>query len=141
MVNRVVLVGRITKDVELRAVSNEVSVTQFTLAVNRNYTTQSGERPADFIQCVAWRGTAEFMKKFVKKGALLAVEGRIQTRTYEDSTGQTRYVTEVNADNVQLLESRGDTSSDSTDHDISKDEQDEFYQTSKQLVADDDLPF
>ncbi|HLT00169.1 MAG TPA: single-stranded DNA-binding protein [Acholeplasma sp.] len=142
MINRVVLVGRITKEVDLRAVSNNASVVQFTLAVNRNFTSQSGERQADFISCVAWRNQAEFMKKFVKKGALLGIEGRIQTRSYDDANGQTRYVTEVVCDSVQLLESRGDqTSNGEYESKVSKAENDEFYETSKQLVADDDLPF
>lgn len=142
MINRVVLVGRITKEVDLRATTN-ASVVQFTLAVNRNYTSQSGEKQADFIQCVAWRNQAEFMKKFVKKGALLGIEGRIQTRNYEDSTGTTKYVTEVQVDSVQLLEPKGDssTSGEYEDKPSREEQQDEFYETSKKLVADDDLPF
>lgn len=143
MINRVVLVGRITKEVDLKATTNNVSVAQFTLAVNRNYTSQSGEKQADFISCVAWRNQAEFMKKFVKKGALLGIEGRIQTRNYEDSTGTTRYVTEVQVDSVQLLESKGDSSpsGEYEDKTSREEQQDEFYETSKKLVADDDLPF
>jgi len=142
MINKVVLVGRITKEVDLRAVAGGGSVTQFTLAVNRNFTSANGERQADFISCVAWRNTAEFMKKFVKKGALLGIEGRIQTRTYEDANGKTVYVTEVVCDNVQLLESKGDSNSNGEYEAKSNEkEQDEFYETSKQLVADDDLPF
>ena len=100
MINRVVLIGRITKEVDSKATSSGVSVVQFTLAVNRNFTNSQGEKEADFIQCVAWRFQADFLKRYVKKGALLGIEGRIQTRNYEDSTGQTRYVTEVIADSV-----------------------------------------
>ena len=140
MVNRVVLIGRITKEVDLKMTSSQIPVTSFTLAVNRNYTSQNGEKPADFISCVAWRGTAEFMSRFVRKGNLLAVEGSIQTRNYEDQTGQMRYVTEVVCDFVQLLE-RNDNNNASYDNFKDDDAQDDFYETSKQLVADDDLPF
>lgn len=104
MINNVTLCGRITKDVELRVTQSGISVTQFTLAINRIFKNENGETQADFIQCVAWRHSAEFMKKYVKKGNLLGVTGRIQTRTYEDSEGRTVYVTEVVCDTVQLLE-------------------------------------
>lgn len=143
MINRVVLVGRITKDVDLRATSGNVSVTQFTVAVNRQFTSQNGERQADFIQCVAWRNQAEFMKNYVKKGALIGVEGRIQTRQYEDKDGQTRYVTEVQVDSIQLLESRGDATKQSEYEEKpgKNQDNDDFYETSKKLAAEDDLPF
>lgn len=144
MINRVVLVGRITKDVDLRVTGANTSVVQFTLAVNRNYTSANGEKQADFISCVAWRNTADFMKKYVRKGALLGIEGRIQTRNYEDSNGQTRYVTEVQTDSVQILESKGESTGQSFDNDTkqNRDEQnDDYYNTSKNLVADEDLPF
>lgn len=104
MINNVTLCGRITKDVDLRVTQSDISVTQFTLAINRIFKNENGETQADFIQCVAWRHSAEFMKKYVKKGNLLGVTGRIQTRTYEDSEGRTIYVTEVVCDTVQLLE-------------------------------------
>lgn len=104
--NRVELVGRITKDPELRYTSSNIASVRFTLAVNRNFTNQNGEREADFINCVAWRNQAENMKKFVTKGNLLAVEGRIQTGSY-DKDGQRVYTTDVVADNVTFLESKG----------------------------------
>jgi single-strand DNA-binding protein len=143
MINRVVLVGRITKDVDLRATSSNVSVTQFTVAVNRQFTSQNGERQADFIQCVAWRNQAEFMKNYVKKGALIGVEGRIQTRQYEDKDGQSRYVTEVQVDSIQLLESRGDATkpNEYEEKPGKNQDNDDFYETSKKLAAEDDLPF
>lgn len=106
MINRVVLVGRITRDPEVRYTSANVPVVSFTLAVNRAFADQSGERQADFIQCVAWRNQAENLAKFISKGALLGVDGRIQTRTYEAEEG-TRYFTEVVADSIQFLEPRG----------------------------------
>lgn len=148
MINRVVLVGRITKDVDHRMTQSGVSVVSFTLAVNRNFTAASGEREADFINCVTWRASADFMRNYVKKGNLLGVDGRIQTRNYEDSDGRTVYVTEVVADSVQLLESRSSNQSDNSgqfknryEENQSDDAQDELYESTKNLIADDDLPF
>lgn len=107
MLNRVVLVGRLTKDIELRYTSSNVAVAQFTVAVNRAFSNQNGEREADFVNCVAWRNQAENMAKYVKKGALIGVDGRIQTRSYDDATGKRVYVTEVVAESVQFLEPKG----------------------------------
>ncbi|MBD1379845.1 single-stranded DNA-binding protein [Metabacillus arenae] len=104
MINRVVLVGRLTKDPELRYTPNGVAVATFTLAVNRQFTNQQGEREADFINCVIWRRPAENVANFLKKGSLAGVDGRLQTRNYEDQTGKRVYVTEVVADSVQFLE-------------------------------------
>ncbi|SFH81888.1 single-stranded DNA-binding protein [Pisciglobus halotolerans] len=109
MINNVVLVGRLTKDVDLRYTSNGTAVASFTLAVNRQYTNQSGEREADFINCVAWRKTAETLANFTKKGSLVGVEGRIQTRNYENQQGQRVYVTEVVANTFTMLESKSVT--------------------------------
>ncbi|UOO45610.1 single-stranded DNA-binding protein [Enterococcus casseliflavus] len=106
MINNVVLVGRLTKDPDLRYTSNGTGVATFTLAVNRNFTNQSGEREADFINCVIWRKPAETLANYARKGTLLGVTGRIQTRSYDNQQGQRVYVTEVVADNFQLLESR-----------------------------------
>ncbi|OLN22318.1 single-stranded DNA-binding protein [Domibacillus antri] len=106
MINRVVLVGRLTKDPELRYTPNGVAVATFTLAVNRTYTNQQGDREADFINCVIWRRPAENVANFLKKGSLAGVEGRIQTRNYEGQDGKRVYVTEVQADSVQFLEPR-----------------------------------
>ncbi len=103
MINRVILVGRITKDPELRKTQSGISTVSFTVACNRRYSSQGQEQQADFINCVAWRQTADYMANYVKKGALLGVEGRIQTRNYEDQTGKRVYVTEVVCDNVQTL--------------------------------------
>lgn len=106
MINNVVLVGRLTKDPDLRYTQSGQAVASFTLAVNRNFTNQSGEREADFINCVIWRKPAETMANYAKKGTLLGVTGRIQTRNYENQQGQRVYVTEVVAENFQLLESK-----------------------------------
>jgi single-strand DNA-binding protein len=141
MINRVILVGRITKDPEMKSTQSNIAVVSFTLAVNRQFTDQSGERQADFIQCVVWRKQAENLARYVKKGALLGVEGRIQTRTYEADNG-TRYVTEVVCDTVQFLESKGDTEDEPVSNvEDNTADNDEFYETSKQLAAEEDLPF
>jgi single-strand DNA-binding protein len=117
MMNRVVLVGRLTKDPELRYTPNGVPVATFTLAVNRTFTNQQGERETDFINCVVWRKPAENVANFLKKGSLAGVDGRIQTRNYEGQDGKRVYVTEVLAESVQFLEpknasggTRGDNS-------------------------------
>jgi len=106
MLNRVVLVGRLIRDPDLRQTTTRVSVATFTLAVNRTFANQDGEREADFIQCVVWRKTAENVARYVGKGSLVGVDGRIQTRSYDAQDGSKRYVTEVVADSVQFLEHR-----------------------------------
>jgi single-strand DNA-binding protein len=106
MINNVVLVGRMTRDAELRYTPSNQAVATFSLAVNRNFKNQSGEREADFINCVIWRQQAENLANWAKKGALIGVTGRIQTRNYENQQGQRVYVTEVIADSFQILESR-----------------------------------
>lgn len=107
MLNRVVLVGRLTRDPELRYTPSGAAVATFTLAVNRAFTNQQGEREADFINCVVWRRPAENVANFLKKGNLAGVDGRLQSRSYEDQTGKRIYVTEVVADSVQFLETKG----------------------------------
>jgi single-strand DNA-binding protein len=107
MLNRVVLVGRLTKDPELRYTPSGVAVATFTLAVNRTFTNQQGERETDFINCVVWRKPAENVANFLKKGSLAGVDGRIQTRNYEGQDGKRVYVTEVLAESVQFLEPKG----------------------------------
>lgn len=112
MMNRVVLVGRLTKDPELRYTPNGVAVATFTLAVNRTFTNQQGEREADFINCVIWRKPAENVANYLKKGSLAGVDGRIQTRNFEGQDGKRVYITEVVADSVQFLEPRSAASQD-----------------------------
>lgn len=109
MLNRVVLVGRLTRDPELRYTPNGVAVANFTLAVNRPFTNQQGERDADFINIVVWRRQAENTANYLKKGSLAGVDGRVQTRSYENNQGQRVYVTEVVAESVQFLEPRSAT--------------------------------
>lgn len=109
MINRVVLVGRITKDVELRYTTDGKAVGSFNLAVNRQFTNANGEREADFVNCVIWRKSAENFANFTSKGSQVAVEGRLQTRNYENQQGQRVYVTEVVVDGFSLLDSRAET--------------------------------
>ena len=106
MINREVLVGRMTRDPELRRTPQGDAVTSFTLAVNRNYTSRDGQQQADFINCVVWRKPAENVERYCSKGSLVGVEGRIQTRSYDNSQGQKVYVVEEICDSVQFLETR-----------------------------------
>ena len=104
MINRVILVGRLTKDPEYRQTPSGVSVATFTLAVNRSFTNSQGEREADFINVVVFRKQAENVNKYLSKGSLAGVDGRIQSRSYENQEGRRVFVTEVIADNVHFLE-------------------------------------
>ena len=143
MINRVVLVGRLTKDPDLRYTASNVPVASFTIAVSRPFVNQaSGERDADFIPVVIWRKQAENVKKFLVKGSLAGVEGRIQTRNYDDKDGTRRYVTEIVADNVYFLEAKGsaDSAAESSTSAAGEKEDDEFkYDNVK--FTDNDLPF
>lgn len=104
MINRAILVGRLTRDPELRYTTSGAAVATFSLAVNRQFTNQQGEREADFINCVIWRKSAENFSNFTHKGSLVGIDGRIQTRNYENQQGQRVYVTEVVVENFSLLE-------------------------------------
>ncbi len=156
--NRSILVGRITKDPELRTTSNGIPTTTFSIAVNRPFSSQGGEREADFITIVAWRKQAENVCKYCNKGSLVGVDGRIQTRNYDAQDGTKRYVTEIIADSVTFLGSKSDRSnndyhSDSmpdynekdnnpieiNGSDISEDPFKDFG--SEVSLSDDDLPF
>ena len=154
MINNVVLVGRLTRDPELKFTPNGAAVATFTLAVNRNFTNQSGQREADFINCVIWRKPAETLANYAKKGTLLGVTGRIQTRSYDNPQGQRVYVTEVVAETFQLMESkdvseqRANESNETAEKNkptpppLPKQETDPFAQSSSTIdLADDDLPF
>ena len=163
--NKVILIGRLTKDPELRYTGSNRAVTQITVAVNRTFTNQNGEREADFINVVIWDKQAENVAKYLTKGRLVAVEGRIQTRNYDNNEGKKVYVTEVVALSVQFLESKGsnnnvNNSSNPFDNmvdtpntyapidepskqnetvDVSKDPFESFGQSID--LSDDDLPF
>nr|WP_124057752.1 single-stranded DNA-binding protein [Vaginisenegalia massiliensis] len=107
--NTVQLVGRLTREVDLKFTSSGTAVGTFSIAVNRNFTNQQGEREADFINCVIWRKAAENFANFTRKGSLVGIEGRIQTRSYDNQQGQKVYVTEVVVNNFDLLEPRSVT--------------------------------
>lgn len=109
MLNVVVLTGRLVADPELKHTSSDLPVTSFSIAVNRKFVKSGEERQADFIDIVAWRSTAEFICKYFKKGNLIAIEGSIQTRTYQDKDGKNRKVFEVIANNVHFVESKKDS--------------------------------
>lgn len=156
MINNLTLVGRLTKDPDLKYTGNGTAVATFTLAVNRNFTNQSGEREADFISCVIWRKPAETLANYAKKGVLIGVTGRIQTRSYDNQQGQKVYVTEVIADNFQLLESKKADSSQNTQGSGVSNSQTNNYTRNQQNtnsataepfgnssidISDDDLPF
>lgn len=108
--NKVILIGRLTRDPELRYTGSNTPVATFSLAVNRSFTNQNGEREADFINCVVWRKLAETVKNYLSQGSQVAVEGRIQTRNYDDQNGQRRYVTEVVVENIDFVGTRRDNS-------------------------------
>ncbi|WP_440897387.1 single-stranded DNA-binding protein [Amphibacillus sp. Q70] len=114
MLNRVVLVGRLTKDPDLRYTASGIAVANFTIAVNRPFSNQQGDREADFINCVVWRKAAENLANYMSKGSLIGVDGRIQTRSYDGQDGKRVYVTEVVADTVQFLESKNSNRGAST---------------------------
>ncbi len=150
MLNRVILIGRLTRDPELRYTPSGVAVTQFSLAVDRPFSNQQGEREADFINIVTWRQLAETCANYLRKGRLTAVEGRIQVRNYENNEGRRVYVTEVVADNVRFLESSNsanrEDSHDSGGRQASGTrgggQSDPFSDDGKTIdISDDDLPF
>lgn len=107
--NTVQLIGRLTKDIDLKFTASGTAVGNFTLAVNRSFTNQQGEREADFIRCVIWRKSAENLANFTHKGSLIGVVGRIQTRSYDDNNGQRQYITEVVVEDFHLLEKKEDS--------------------------------
>lgn len=130
MLNRVILIGRLTKDPELRYTPAGVAVTQFTLACDRPFKT-NGEKEADFISIVTWKQLAETCANYLRKGRLTAVEGRMQVRNYENNEGKRVYVTEVVADNVRFLETSKEEQKEAKHTDYSKNTD----------ISSDDLPF
>lgn len=104
--NKILLIGRLTKEPELRYTQSGTAVASFTLAVNRSFANQNGEREADFINCVAWQKAAEFVSQYFKKGQQMALEGRLQVRSYDDNNGQRRWVTEVVTEKVEFVGSK-----------------------------------
>lgn len=167
MINRVVLTGRLTRDPDLRYTANGAAVGSFTVAVNRQFTNAQGDRDADFINCVIWRKAAENFANFTKKGSLVGIDGRIQTRSYDNQQGQKVYVTEVVVENFSLLEPKGSSNNNqnfSNDNNFSNNSfnnnsvpnnntnkpnntfdntsSDPFADNSQSIdISDDDLPF
>lgn len=135
MINNVCLVGRLTRPVDLRYTSNGTAFGSFSLAIDRTYKNQSGEKETDYINCVIWRKTAVNLSNYTSKGSLLGVEGRLQTRSYKNKEGQKVYVTEVLVENFSLLESKAVTEG-RQQAPIENVEQVQFGE-----VNDDDLPF
>lgn len=134
LLNRVILIGRLTRDPELRYTPSGVAVTEFTLAVDRPFTSQGGAKETDFIPVVTWRQLAETCANYLRKGRLTAVEGRIQVRSYENNEGKKIFVTEIIADNVRFLESSKDEKKPQN--------QDPFQDDGKPIdVPGEDLPF
>lgn len=153
MINNVVLVGRLTRDVELRYTGSGTAVGNFTIAIDRPFKNASGEKETDFINCQAWRKTAEAIANFTKKGSLIGVQGRMQTRNYENNEGQKVYVTEVVAENVRFLDSKNNSNTDVADNQ-KVNTQRNYQALSNQTntsdvssygqavdISDDDLPF
>ncbi|WP_406834601.1 single-stranded DNA-binding protein [Lactococcus lactis] len=146
MINNVVLVGRVTKDVELKYTPQNLAVATFSLAVNRQFKNANGERQADFINCVIWRQQAENLANWAKQGTLIGITGRIQIRNYENQQGQRVYVTEVVADSFQMLESRNQEEKPIQSKSGAGGTQDMSYpnpfESGKEMnINDDDLPF
>ncbi|MGV3010043.1 single-stranded DNA-binding protein [Streptococcus thoraltensis] len=141
MINNVTLVGRLTKDVELRYTPSNVAVGTFTLAVNRAFKNDNGEREADFINCVIWRKGAENLANYAKKGSQIGITGRIQTRNYENQQGQRVYVTEVIAENFALLDSRNSNQQQSQQTPNFSRNNETFSNSNPMDISDDDLPF
>jgi len=141
--NRVILIGRLTKDPDLRYTSSGRAVANFTLAVNRPFRNAQGKNEADFINCQTWRKQAENLATYMKKGNLIGVDGRIQTRTYENQEGKTVFVTEVLAESIQFLESRNTSEKPNRSKQQAIDTANDMVRNSVETkdVQDDDLPF
>ncbi len=129
--NSVILMGRLTKDPEIKQTTSGIMTSSFTLAVDRNYSSQNGERQADFINCVAWRQTAEFITHYFAKGQMMAIEGSLQVRTWTDSNGGKRYATEVVVNRAHFCGSKVNKDNAPTEN----------APINALETADDDLPF
>lgn len=152
MINRVVLTGRLTRDPELKTTQSGLSVASFTLAVNRQFTDSQGKREADFINCVIWRKAAENLCKFTHKGSLIGIDGRLQTRSYDNNNGQKVFVTEVVVDSFSLLESKNESQTNNAGNNSNGYSNNNNANTATEPapfagsgdsvdISDDDLPF
>lgn len=144
--NKVILVGNLARDPEFTTTPSGVNVCRFTVAVSRAYANADGERETDFINCVAWRNTAEFVSKYFKKGSPAGVVGSIQTRSYEGQDGNKRYVTEVSVENVEFVGRRNSDNGEPTEKSKFDDEPKASSNAGNKIakfepIDDDDLPF
>lgn len=153
MINRIVLVGRLTRDPEMRHTQSGIAVTRFTLACDRPFSGQNGNSETDFIDCVVWRKQAENVAQYLSKGSMAGVDGRLQISSYEGQDGQRRYRAEVVADSVRFLQSKGTSSQQDGSYNNNADpkssnkgtapgfESDPFTSPGALSLSDDDLPF
>ena len=146
MINSVNLTGRLTRDPELRVSQSDIAIGNFTLAVNRTFTDRNGERQADFINCVAFKKTAELLKQYVSKGSQIGVTGRLQSRSYENKEGQRVYVTEVVVENLVFLDTKSDNAQQSTNNynqqsNVSVGQNPFGNSTGNVDITEEDLPF
>lgn len=153
--NKVFLIGRLVRDPELRYTGSNIAVATFSLAVNRPFTGNSGERETDYINIVVWRKQAENVKNYLNQGSQVAIDGRIRTRSYDDQNGQKRYITEVVADNVQFLDTKAQREQRTSSQDVNpysfadvdvntttNVNDDPFKDFGEEIkIEDDDLPF
>ena len=145
MVNCAVIMGRLVADPELRTTSNGISVTSFAVAVDRRFARQGEDRQADFIDIIAWRQQAEFICKYFRKGSMIAIQGSIQTRTYEDKNGNKRKAVEIVADNVSFCGSKSETGTGARNDSFMNTQPAPSYSTADEgdfkEIPEDDLPF
>ena len=141
MLNKVILMGRFTRDPELRSTPQGISTCSFSIAVDRNFVRQGEERKADFINCVAWRQTAEFISKYFKKGSMVALEGSIQTRSWDDQDGKKRYATDVVVSQEYFAESKRDSQQFAGDDSFAAADFGTLPEPISPMGTDDDLPF
>lgn len=135
MLNKVILMGRITQDLEVKQTPSGVSVLSFTVAVQRSFARQGEERQTDFINCVAWRQQAEFIGRYFRKGRMIAIEGNLRTRTYDDKNGTKHYVTEVYVDNVSFTGEKSENYNEGSQTSFNS------YESDYDVISDDGCPF
>jgi len=141
MLNKAILVGRLTRDPELKSTTNGNSVLNFTVAITRKFKDANGERQSDFINCVAFRQTAEFISNYFKKGNMISVDGTIQTRTWDDNEGKRHYVTEVVVGDAGFVESKREMDSGASAREVASETLPDMPAEFGTDVTDDDLPF
>ena len=138
--NKVILAGRLTADVELKQTPSGVSVCSFSLAVNRKYSKEGGQQ-TDFINCQAWRGTAEFISKYFKKGSAICIDGSIQTRSWKDKDGNNRYATEIVVNEAMFVDGKNDAQTAESNNYIPEAYTSSSAPNYEDIAQDDDLPF